>query len=142
MGWGGVSQVDIIEAWSYVSSGECLYYMPTSDILGYCVFDQVIDLADSAATAAVKEDMASNLDGTGANYSVVSADVSDSDWFKGTPITPYYYNCTPPCLSLSIYPPEKICRFLVHISLTYKHDVFCSSSCLQILAPTFTRRGH
>lgn len=108
--WGGVSQVDIIEAWSYVSSGECLYYMPTSDILGYCVFDQVINLADSAATSAVKEEMASNLNGTGANYSVVSADVSDSDWFKGTPITPYYNNKCTPAMPLSIHLSEKLCR--------------------------------
>lgn len=57
--------------------------MPTTDILGYCVFDTVIDLADEAATAAIEAEMASYLNGTGANYTVVTADVSETTWFEG-----------------------------------------------------------
>ncbi|CAM9740877.1 unnamed protein product [Ascophyllum nodosum] len=75
-------EVDVVEAWKYVSTGKCLYKMPTTDILGHCVFDQVIDLADSVAIAAIDAEMASALNGTGASYSVVSADESDSDWFE------------------------------------------------------------
>lgn len=57
--------------------------MPTTSILGYCVFDAVIDLADEAATAAIEAEMAVYLNGTGANGTVVSADISESTWFKG-----------------------------------------------------------
>lgn len=57
--------------------------MASTDILSYCVFDMVIDLADEAATAAVEAEMARQLNGTGANYSVVSFDVSSSTWFEG-----------------------------------------------------------
>lgn len=66
-----------------MAAGECLYHMPTTSILGYCVFDAVIDLADEAATAAIEAEMAVYLNGTGANGTVVSADISESTWFKG-----------------------------------------------------------
>lgn len=57
--------------------------MPTTTILGYCVFDKVIDLADEAVTSAIEAEMESSLNGTGANYTVVTADVSDSSAFEG-----------------------------------------------------------
>ena len=78
-----MGQVDIQEAWTRVTGGECLYHMPTTIIFGYCVFDQVIDLADEAATGLIEAEMANYLNGTGANYTVVSADVSEASWFEG-----------------------------------------------------------
>lgn len=57
--------------------------MATTNILSYCVFDSVIDLADEAATLAIEAEMANALNGTNANYTVVSSDVSDSTWFEG-----------------------------------------------------------
>lgn len=69
-----------------MTGGECLYHMPTTTIFGYCVFDQVIDLADEAATELIEEEMANYLDGTGANYTVVSADVAEASWFEGDTI--------------------------------------------------------
>lgn len=57
--------------------------MATTDVLGYCVFDTVIDLADAAATAAIEAEMATYLNGTGANYTVVSADTAEASWFEG-----------------------------------------------------------
>lgn len=76
-------QADIQEAWTRVGRGECLYHMPTTTIFGYCVFDQVIDLADEAATSLIEAEMANYLNGTGANYTVVSADVAEASWFEG-----------------------------------------------------------
>lgn len=76
-------QVDVAEAWVQVSAGTCLYHMASTDILGYCVFDQVIDLADEAATAAIEAEMGSYLNGTGANYTVVSSETASSSWFEG-----------------------------------------------------------
>ncbi|CAM9190959.1 unnamed protein product, partial [Ectocarpus sp. 12 AP-2014] len=75
-------EVDIEEAWTRVSAGDCLYHMATTNILSYCVFDSVIDLADEAATLAVEAEMANALNGTNANYTVVSSDVSESTWFE------------------------------------------------------------
>lgn len=57
--------------------------MATTNILSYCVFDTVIDLGDEAATAAIEAEMAESLNGTGANYTVVSSDVSSTSWFEG-----------------------------------------------------------
>ncbi|CAN0256233.1 unnamed protein product, partial [Ectocarpus sp. 8 AP-2014] len=75
-------EVDIQEAWTRVSAGDCLYHMATTNILSYCVFDSVIDLADEAATLAIEAEMANALNGTNANYTVVSSDVSESTWFE------------------------------------------------------------
>ncbi|CAM9299589.1 unnamed protein product, partial [Laminaria digitata] len=75
-------EVDIQEAWTFVTGGKCLYHMPTTAIFGYCVFDQVIDLADEAATGLIEAEMANYLNGTGANYTVVSADVAEASWFE------------------------------------------------------------
>ncbi|CAM9834935.1 unnamed protein product, partial [Hapterophycus canaliculatus] len=75
-------EIDVQEAWTRVSAGECLYHMATTNILSYCVFDTVIDLADQAATAAIEAEMASALNGTSANYTVVSSDVSETGWFE------------------------------------------------------------
>lgn len=66
-----------------MQGGECLYRMPTTTIFGYCVFDQVIDLADEAATRAIEAEMENYLNGTGANFTVVSADVAEASWFEG-----------------------------------------------------------
>lgn len=76
-------KVDVQEAWTRVSAGECLYHMATTNILSYCVFDTVIDLADQAATAAIEAEMANALNGTNANFTVVSSDVSETSWFEG-----------------------------------------------------------
>lgn len=78
-----LGQVDIQEAWTFVTGGKCLYHMPTTAIFGYCVFDQVIDLADEAATGLIEAEMANYLNGTGANYTVVSADVAEASVFEG-----------------------------------------------------------
>lgn len=78
-----VRQVNIGEAWTRVAGGECLYHMPTTDILGYCFFDQVIDLADTAVTAAIEAEMAKYLNGTGANYTVVSSEASETSLYEG-----------------------------------------------------------
>lgn len=75
--------MDIAEAWVQVSAGTCLYHMATTNILGYCVFDEVIDLADEVATGAIESEMESYLNGTGANYTVVSSETSESSWFEG-----------------------------------------------------------
>ena len=66
-----------------MQGGECLYHMPTTTIFGYCVFDQVIDLADEAATMAIEAEMENYLNGTGANFTVVSADVAEASLFEG-----------------------------------------------------------
>lgn len=75
--------MDTAEGWNQVLEGTCLFHMVTTDILGYCVFDSVIDLADDAATAAIEAEMQTALNGTGANYTAVSSDVPSSDWFEG-----------------------------------------------------------
>lgn len=76
-------QVDIEEAWTRVAAGECLYHMATTNILSYCVFDTVIDLTNEAATAAIEAEQANALNGTNANGTVVSSDVSETTWFEG-----------------------------------------------------------
>lgn len=86
--------MDSAEGWNQVLEGTCLYHMVTTDILGYCVFDSVIDLADDAATAAIEAEMQSALNGTGANYTVMSSDVPSSSWFEGA--------CAPIALKESI----------------------------------------
>lgn len=85
--------MDVQEAWTRVSAGECLYHMATTNILSYCVFDTVIDLADEAATAAIEAEMANALNGTNANFTVVSSDVSETSWFEGGRVIhpPYLY---------------------------------------------------
>lgn len=57
--------------------------MATTNILGYCVFDAVIDLTNEAATAAIEAEMANALNGTNANGTVVSSEVSGTTWFEG-----------------------------------------------------------
>lgn len=76
-------QIDIQEAWTRVSAGDCLYHMATTNILSYCVFDAVIDLSNEAARAAIEAEMANALNGTNANGTIVSSDVSETTWFEG-----------------------------------------------------------
>lgn len=76
-------QIDVQEAWTRVSAGDCLYHMATTNILSYCVFDAVIDLTNEAATAAIEAEMANALNGTNANGTVVSAEAAGSTWFEG-----------------------------------------------------------
>eukprot|EP00903_Cladosiphon_okamuranus_P019573 g18001.t1 len=75
-------EIDIQEAWTRVSAGDCLYHMATTNILGYCMFDAVIDLTNEAATAAIEAEMANALNGTNANGTVVSAETAGSTWFE------------------------------------------------------------
>lgn len=76
-------QVDVQEAWSRVSAGECLYHMATTNILSYCVFDAMIDIANETARAAVEAEMASSLNGTNANATVVTSSAVGATWFEG-----------------------------------------------------------
>lgn len=80
--------MDVAQAWEQVAAGTCLYHMATTDILGYCVFDTVIDLADEAETAAAETETEAYLNDTGANYTVVyytavTSDVTSATWFEG-----------------------------------------------------------
>lgn len=78
-----LSQVDIQKAWTRISDGKCLYHMVTTNILGYCMFDTVIDRASEAAIGKIEAEMEMYLNETGANYTVVSSDVAESTWFEG-----------------------------------------------------------
>ncbi len=78
-------QVDVQEAWTRVSAGECLHHMATTNILSYCVFDAIIDTANATATAAIEAEMASSLNGTNANATAPNIEESSSGatWFEG-----------------------------------------------------------
>ncbi|CAN0135739.1 unnamed protein product [Discosporangium mesarthrocarpum] len=79
--------VDLTAAWAYVASGECLYHIPTTDILGTCVFDTVLDLVNETASVVMSEAMSEALNGTGANATLVSVEVPSSNWFEGEQYT-------------------------------------------------------
>lgn len=72
--------------------------MATTNILSYCMFDEIIDLANEAATAAIEAEMANALNGTDANYTVVTSEVSETTWFEGTLQHPVYAHTCPWCI--------------------------------------------
>ena len=74
-----------------MSEGDCLYHMATTNILSYCVFDAVIDLTDEAAKAAVEAEMASALNGTNANGTLVSSESAGTTWFEGKAVNSSIY---------------------------------------------------
>mmetsp|Transcript_8524 Transcript_8524/g.13090 ORF Transcript_8524/g.13090 Transcript_8524/m.13090 type:complete len:646 (+) Transcript_8524:171-2108(+) len=71
-------ELTTLEYYQEVSSGNCMYQEPTTDIFNYCIYDTLLDAAESAAYQTLEEVM-SSFNMSSANVSLSSDD--SSDWF-------------------------------------------------------------
>ncbi|CAM9403227.1 unnamed protein product [Chrysoparadoxa australica] len=61
---------DTVKGWQYVSSGECLHFMASREMFNHCVFNAVIDAANSAAQGDLTAEINAQLGDNAAEANV------------------------------------------------------------------------